>query len=279
MNGFYENTGFVNKRNRKQILILDVDDIGGKTYLGAGTEFNIPLFEPLIIDSLSEVYLDNFISYNSNISNDTANSAFVLKINEFNMNTNVASASGTTQNAIFKSLVIPNEHSNVTNNQSMVIQKAKKFNYVCDVNPRKISSISGKITNLKGGPMFHGSGTSDKYTYALTGIDSGNITGGTGLFPIEVGAQIISITGGGASSSSISGTFLATHFSTSTTLHFSSNSEITITKGGNTTNIIFTMSNPSVTYQISNGSSLNLNLLLITNPGRFIAEFSINSRE
>ena len=41
MNGFYENTGFVNKRNRKQILILDVDDSGGETYLGAGTEFNI----------------------------------------------------------------------------------------------------------------------------------------------------------------------------------------------------------------------------------------------
>jgi hypothetical protein len=278
MNGFYENTGFVNKRNRKQILILDVDDSkAGDTHLGAGTEFNIELFEPLIIDSLSEVYLDNFISFNSNISNDDDNSAFVLKINEFNINSNVASSND--KNFIFNSLLIPNEHSNVANNQSMVIQKAKKFNYVCDVNPRKISSISGKITNLKGGPMFHGSSTSAIYTYALTGIDSGNITGGTGLFPIEVGAQIISITGGGASSSSISGTFLATHFSTSTTLHFSSNSEITITKGGNTTNIIFTMSNPSVTYQISNGSSLNLNLLLITNPGRFIAEFSINSRE
>ena len=62
MNGFYDNTGYVNKRNRKQILILDVDDDDDALHLSAGNEFSIDLFEPLIIDSLSEVYLDNFIS-------------------------------------------------------------------------------------------------------------------------------------------------------------------------------------------------------------------------
>ena len=46
MNGFYDNTGYVNKRNRKQILVLDVSDEGDETFLGAGTEFSIDLFDP-----------------------------------------------------------------------------------------------------------------------------------------------------------------------------------------------------------------------------------------
>ena len=41
---------------------------------------------------------------------------------------------------------------------------AKKFNYVCDVNPGKISSITGKITNLYGGRDNH------KINRFLTGL-------------------------------------------------------------------------------------------------------------
>ena len=108
-------------------------------------EFNIPLFEPLIIDSLSEVYLDNFISYNSNISNISEDSAFCLKINEFNINSNVASSNN--QNTIFNSIVIPNEHNNPSNNQSMVIHKAKKIavrNGVGKVSNARVYDVSKK---------------------------------------------------------------------------------------------------------------------------------------
>ena len=59
---YYKNSGYRNTRNRKHILILDVDDdAASDNHLGSGGEFNIPLFEPLIIDKQSEVYLDNFI--------------------------------------------------------------------------------------------------------------------------------------------------------------------------------------------------------------------------
>jgi hypothetical protein len=278
MNGFYENSGYVNKRNRKQVLILDVSDEGGETFLGAGTEFSVDLFEPLIIDSLSEVYLDNFITYNSNISNQADNSEFVLRINEFNMNSNVASSNN--NNTIFNSLLIPNEHSSVSNNQTMIIQKAKKFNYVCDINPSKIGRISGTITNLAGGPIFHGSGTSDKFTYALTGIDSGKLSR-----LIKNGEKFTGMTG----ATSVAGSFLATHFSTSTTLHFSTDTEITtIEVGGSNTSIVFTgvtlsdgtsAASTSITVTNNSATSDNPNLTLITNAGRFIAEFSINSRE
>ena len=75
----YQNSGYVNKRNRKRTLILDIDDSTlSDTHLGAGTDFNIKLFEPLIIDKHSEVYLDNCLTYNSNIAQTISSSAFCL---------------------------------------------------------------------------------------------------------------------------------------------------------------------------------------------------------
>jgi hypothetical protein len=299
MNGFFDNTGYVNKRNRKQILILDINDDGGATHLGAGTEFSVDLFEPLIIDSLSEVYLDNFITYNSNISNRPDNSAFVLKINEFNMNSNVASASGTTRNTVFNSLLIPNEHSSTSNNHSMVIQKAKKFNYVCDINPGKISNITGTITNLAGGPMFHGASTNAVFTYALTGIKT--MAGGSEVFPLLSGNNEhvsdtitrITISGTDAVNSGSSGAnlptsnLLANTQSTATTLHFSSPVDLDISEFHNAAagDIVFTITfgdgnrGGGTTGIITIVPASNPDLQLIKSYGRFIAEFSINSRE
>ena len=298
MDGFYQNSGYINKRNRKQILILDVSDEDGGTFLGAGTEFSVDLFEPLIIDSLSEVYLDNFITYNSNISNQPDNSAFALKINEFNMNSNVASASSTNRNAEFNSLLIPNEHSSVSNNQSMVIQKAKKFNYVCDINPGKIGRISGTITNLAGGPMFHGASTNAVFTYALSGIKT--MTGGSEVFPLLSGNNEhvsdtitrITINGTDAVNSGSSGAnlptsnILANTQSGSGGLHFSSPIDLDISEFHNAAgDIVFTITfgdgirGGGTTGIITIVPGSNPNLQLIKSYGRFIAEFSINSRE
>ena len=56
----FQNSGYTNNRNRKRTLILDVDDSAtADTHLGSGGEFKVKLFEPLIIDKHSEVYLDN----------------------------------------------------------------------------------------------------------------------------------------------------------------------------------------------------------------------------
>jgi len=285
MDEIYNNTGYRNTRNRKQILILDISDEGNETHLGAGGVFNVELFEPLKIDSLSEVYLDNFVTFNNNISNNNVNSAFVLKINEFNINSNVASSDGASRTAIFNSIIIPNEHNTTANNHSAILHKAKKFNYVCDINPGKIGRISGKITNLKGEPIFHGTDSTHIYTYALTGIANAlSDTGGNVKFPLENNMHVtlaeiadhLIITGG----STANCIFLATHTNDASVLHFSSDKVI---KGVNLSeaeeNIIFTHTS-SDTYIIDNGTiGDNPNLLLVANPGRFIAEFSIVSRE
>jgi hypothetical protein len=271
----YMNSGYTNKRNRKRTLIVDVSDSNAANHLGGGTEFKVDLFEPLVIDKHSEVYLDNFLSFNSNIGQTPATSAFLLKINEFNMNSNVASSAD--NGTIFNSLIIPNEHKSVTNNHSAVIHKGKKFNYVCDINPQKLHSISGKVTDLSGAPIFHGIHTANTYTYALTGIKSGKLNR-----LIESGETFDGITGGGALPA-ISGAFLATHLNTATTLHFSTNrpindAEKTTHFGDGTGNITFTTDGTDVIITNGTGGD-NPNLHLVNEPGRFIAEFSIVSRE
>ena len=81
----------------------------------------------------------------------------------------------------------------------------------------------------------------------------------------------------------ITGSFLATHFKGATTLHFAADrlitySEITTHFGDGTGDITFTTDGTDVI--ITNGTSGdNPDLLLVNEPGRFIAEFSIVSRE
>ncbi len=177
----FQNSGYKNVRNRKKTLILDIEDTGGDgSFLGSAGEFNIKLYEPLIIDKHSEVYLDNFVTFNSNISSNSDDMAFLLKINEFNMNSNVASSHGASASQaggahIFNSIVIPNDHSDPSDFGVAQPHKAKKFNYICDINPQTINSISGKITNLAGKSIFHGAFTGDTDTYALTGISQAKV--------------------------------------------------------------------------------------------------------
>ena len=273
----YQNTGYSNNRNRKRTLILDIDDsTASDTHLGSGTGFNVKLFEPLIIDKHSEVYLDNFLTFNSNVASTISEAAFCLKINEFNMNSNVASSSN--NNTVFNSLVIPNDHKSVSGNHGAVVHKGKKFNYVCDINPQTIHNISGKITDLSGSPMFHGSGAG-QFTYTIVGIDSGNLSR-----LILKGEKFTGISVPGVTTSSV-GNFIATHFKNSTELHFVTDLDIEgITTGGSTNNITFTgvtlsddTAAASTTIVLSNATATNPNLHLLNNPARFIAEFSIVS--
>ena len=152
---FYKNAQYTNTRNKKKTLIVDINDTDGSTSLGAGGEFSVDLFEPLIIDKHSEVYLDNVITFNSNITDSTDNSAFCLRINEFNIDSNTASGVATNRGTMYNSILIPNEHNSISDVHSSVIHKGKKMNYICSVNPGKITSITGKITDLGGNSIFN----------------------------------------------------------------------------------------------------------------------------
>ena len=276
-NNFNHNSGYVT-RHRKKTLILDITDSDSETHLGTGGKFNIELFEPLVIDKYSEIYLDSFTTMNSNIVNGSGNGAFLLKIDQFNINSNVASS--LYNDHIYQSIIIPNEHVNIANNHTVVMHKAKKFNYVGDIYPSRIGNLTGKITNLHGEPIFHSPNSSYNHTYALIGITSGNLIVGTSG-PIRNGDNF---TLNVPASTNASGIFIVDTFNSATSLHFSTNTDLSnntsFTPSGGS-DITFNVYSPSsYTVTVTNNSSTdNPNLMLISNPARFIAEFTINSVE
>tara|TARA_B100000214_G_scaffold192180_1_gene138948 strand:- start:7749 stop:8357 length:609 start_codon:yes stop_codon:yes gene_type:complete len=156
MMAFYQNPGYQLERREKKTFILKVDSNGT-------INFNEPLQEPLIIDRLSDIYLESFLTFHYRIDgvprNESGNptwptidfkddinkSAFVLKINEFNNQGN--SSEGNTFNKIVIPHVIP------TSGQTgpyRKIHKSRKLNYICSMNPTTLSSLSGTITGLDG---------------------------------------------------------------------------------------------------------------------------------
>lgn len=172
---YFETNRYKNPRNKKLSLFLDIgnENLSG----GRDTPFNITLTEPLLIDKQSEIYIDNFITFNSMMADVSERSCFVLKINEFNINSGTAVSDDNKKSRnYYNSLIIPNENRNVANFYSTVSHKAKKYNYVCDINPTKLYNISGYLTDLSGNPIFNGNiyknSNNDeyKYTYATIGV-------------------------------------------------------------------------------------------------------------
>ena len=150
----YQNQGFSFNRTERKTLIIDhMGDIDN-------VSFKLPLYEPLLIDKLSDVYLESFTTFNS-ASNSASNvkAAFVISIDEFNINSNsnlyysgcmVTVVDLETTN-VFNNIIIPNESASDT---GTFIHKSKKLNYICSINPIKLGQITIKITGLDGEAMF-----------------------------------------------------------------------------------------------------------------------------
>ena len=158
----YQNSNYNFERRERKTLIID--SINNQLTSSSGT-FTTQLTEPLIIDKLSDVYLESFTTFScSNNNTSSQNMCFLLDIEEFNINSNSAfnaskNSSGILNNTSgtysFNRIVIPNESDSGTGTK---IHKSKKLNYICSINPTRISSINGKVTNLDNGPIFAGGG-------------------------------------------------------------------------------------------------------------------------
>jgi len=137
----YMNSTYKNSRENCQTLLLK-DDAPGKT-------FNLILSEPLIIDSLSDIYLDTFITYSigsDHKSTDPNKQYFMLDIDQFDLrgvSTNIK---------MNRKIIIPNEEA--TGGKSIKVHKGKKMNFVCNINPTKLTNISGGITDMNGDSIF-----------------------------------------------------------------------------------------------------------------------------
>ena len=161
----YENSGYRNERQKKQILVIDLpegDSAGPWTEADANqVHFTVSLQEPFIIDSLCDVYLDNFTTFDAKANTDaTSNhSAFVIDIDQFPIKSN------TNATGLFNKLVIPNE---TTAQKTLKVHKGKKMNYVCQMNPQTLTQISGSVSDMSGSTMnLDSSGIPDDYTYRV----------------------------------------------------------------------------------------------------------------
>lgn len=148
----YQNSNYDFERRERKTIILDVADTASTSPLSLATEFSVDFLEPLLIDKLSDVYIDSVLTHNSVVCHDGTKMAFSLRINEFNVNSN--SASTASNQSLFNRVLIPNDHSSIDDVHSCVVHKGKKMNYVCSINPCRLSKLSGKVSDLSGGSMF-----------------------------------------------------------------------------------------------------------------------------
>ena len=149
-NEMFQNSGYCDTRINKQILILDLIEHGvsshGATNFESGNiNFTANLHEPLKIDTLSDIYLDNFTTTDVQPNTATSCEAFVISINEFQIKSN------SNNSKLYNKIIIPNEQS--TAGDKLIIHKARKMNYICSINPCTLTKLSGIITNIAGKTM------------------------------------------------------------------------------------------------------------------------------
>ena len=157
MNAMYQNTAASHfERSERKTFTIDVIDVDTSPF-----NFSVNLHEPLKIDKLSDIYLEAFTTFNSVANTVSNNMCFLLKIDQFNIQSNAGIKPATADpptvpdaSKMFNSLIIPN---NATSETRVFVHKAKKLNFICSTNPTTISTISGTITNADGGVAFHGS--------------------------------------------------------------------------------------------------------------------------
>ena len=104
------------------------------------SHFKVNLQEDLIIDKLSDVFLESVVINNPARSTFFGNAYILVDIEEFNIKTLSNSA------YMNDKFVIPNENTEASHT-SKIMKYHLKSNYVATVNPTRLSSLTFKITN------------------------------------------------------------------------------------------------------------------------------------
>jgi hypothetical protein len=106
--------------------------------------FVFNLVEPIIIDKMSDVFLDSFSMANcSGTSASGASFGAVLKFDDINQNN--FSNNTAINNA---ELIVLDEDLSTRGSASFVTAKNKKFNYMGVIQPGKYGTINGKLTDI-----------------------------------------------------------------------------------------------------------------------------------
>lgn len=155
-------TNFQYERRKRKIVCLDISDNLLDLANGSDSDgdaltkssivnisntfwgrFRVHLAETLVIDKLSDVFIESIIVNNPAQANRFSNLYMVIDIEEFNIKT-------ATNNArMMDKFVLPNENTDSAGS-TKIMKYHLKSNYVATVNPTTLSSLTFNITNEDG---------------------------------------------------------------------------------------------------------------------------------
>jgi hypothetical protein len=153
MDATFQSTNYQYERRKRKIISLDISDNLpdlpdnkkvidniSSSYWG---KFRVKLQDELIIDKLSDVYVESIIINNPAQANQFSNLYLIIDIEEFNIKT-------TSNNPfMMDKFVLPNENTE-SNGSTKIMKYHLKSNYVATINPMKINSLTFNITNEDG---------------------------------------------------------------------------------------------------------------------------------
>ena len=153
MDATFQSTNYKYERQKRKIISLDISnnlpdlpdnkkviDNISSSYWG---KFRIKLQDELIIDKLSDVYVESIIINNPAQANQFSNLYLIVDIEEFNIKTI------SNNPFMMDKFVLPNENTEI-NGSTKIMKYHLKSNYIATVNPMKINSLTFNITNENG---------------------------------------------------------------------------------------------------------------------------------
>ena len=155
---FYGNQGYSFERLPRKLITIELN-----ANSSAPTSFEkYVLFEPLIIDKISDIYIDSFITNKINTTS-TNDSVFIMDVSEF-------SIKAISNDALYNNkIIIPNNGGDgaVT---TTIGHRSGKFNYVASINPTTLSELNIQLkTNSNG--AIGGSGSQAFVTFMFVARD------------------------------------------------------------------------------------------------------------
>ena len=196
LENMYQHTRYTNNVKKHQALTLFAQP--------TNNAFSLDLHEPLKVDTISDVYLDNFTTFDIGADHNAVlahKQFFVLKIDQFDLK------SISNKTSFNNAIIIPNDDT--TGEESVKVHKGKKMNYVATLMPGTFDKITGTITDWAGDAIFQDSTikiNSIPSTPGLTIIITSTTAGGTAT-TITLTSENSGSTGAGAATSDTAGTF------------------------------------------------------------------------
>ena len=178
---FIYNTKYNFERRKKKVVTVDVsndlpdltnpdgslrkiiNNISGDYW----NHFRVNLQEDLLLDKVTDVYLESIIINNPAQATNNSNLYICIDIDEFNIKT------GSNNPYMFDKFVIPNENTSGPGTNK-IMKYHLKSNYIATVNPTTLSSLTFKITNENNNNIYSNiNNTSPTFINNAEGYESG----------------------------------------------------------------------------------------------------------